>query len=418
MHPPTAIPFYTTIPFIFILAGIAILPLAMPRFWDRNRNKAIFSALLSAPMAVWLILTRPGLLLHTAADYGSFIALLGSLFVITGGIHLGGDLRATPRNNTAILGLGAVLASVLGTSGASMLLIRLVLRTNSERRHTGHIPFFFILLVSNAGGLLTPLGDPPLFLGYLRGVPFTWTLRLFPIWLLATGYLLALFYLIDRRAYRKEATPDLAKDERAIVPLTMDGTLNLFWLSLIVVSVFLPSPLREGVMILSAFGSLVLGSRTGRRNNDFVFAPIAEVAILFAGIFVTMAPALVLLEQKGPALGLVAPWHFFLVSGALSGVLDNAPTYLTFLSAAQSTAGALGLSVAVASVPASFLAAISAGSVLMGANTYIGNGPNFMVKSIAESSGYRMPSFGRYALMAILVLSPIYVATALLVGLY
>ena len=418
MHPQTSIPLYATTPFIVTLAGIAILPFAMPHFWERNRNKAIFSALLSAPMAVWLILTRPGLLLHTAADYGSFIALLGSLFVITGGIHLGGDLRATPRNNTAILGLGAVLANLLGTTGASMLLIRLLLRTNSERRRTGHVPFFFILLVSNAGGLLTPLGDPPLFLGYLRGVPFTWTLRLFPIWLLAVGYLLALFYVVDRRAYEKEAASDLAKDEREIVPLTVDGSLNLLWLSLVVVSVFLPSPLREAVMILSTLGSLILGSRTGRKRNGFVFAPIAEVAILFAGIFVTMAPALVWLEQKGPALGLVAPWHFFLVSGALSGVLDNAPTYLTLLTAAQSTASVLGLPVAVVAVPASFLAAISAGSVLMGANTYIGNGPNFMVKSIAESSGYRMPSFGRYALMAMVVLSPIYVVTAVLVGLY
>jgi Na+/H+ antiporter NhaD/arsenite permease-like protein len=171
-------------------------------------------------------------------------------------------------------------------------------------------------------------------------------------------------------------------------------------------------------MVLAMLGSLVLGNKAGRKKNNFVFAPISEVAILFAGIFITMAPALVLLEQKGPALGLVAPWHFFLVSGALSSVLDNAPTYLTFLTTAQSTASALGLPVSVASVPASLLAAVSAGSVLMGANTYIGNGPNFMVKSIAESSGYRMPSFGRYALMAILALSPVYVATALLLGLY
>ena len=418
MHANHPIPLYAVFPFILILAGIAILPLAAPGFWDRNRNKAVFSALLATPIALWLLLASPARLALTARDYGSFVCLLGSLFVITGGIHLGGDLRATPRNNTLILAIGAVLASLLGTTGASMLLIRLLLRTNSERRHTSHIPFFFILLVSNAGGLLTPLGDPPLFLGFLRGVPFVWTLRLFPIWLLSVGYLLALFHWIDRRAYAKETVQDLIKDERELIPLTMDGTLNLLWLALVILSVFLPTPLREVVMVLSALASLLLGRQTGRKKNDFVFPPITEVAILFAGIFVTMAPALMLLEQKGPALGLVLPWHFFLVSGALSSVLDNAPTYLTFLTAAQSTASALGLSVSVVSVPASFLAAVSAGSVLMGANTYIGNGPNFMVKSMAEASGYRMPSFGRYALMAIAVLSPIYVATALLVGLY
>jgi Na+/H+ antiporter NhaD/arsenite permease-like protein len=182
--------------------------------------------------------------------------------------------------------------------------------------------------------------------------------------------------------------------------------------------VFLPTPARETVMVLSALASVLLGRQSGRAKNEFSYAPIAEVAILFAGIFVTMAPALALLEQKGPALGLSAPWHFFLVSGALSSVLDNAPTYLTFLTTAQSTAHALALPVSVVSVPASFLAAISAGSVLMGANTYIGNGPNFMVKSIVESSGGRMPSFGRYALLAVAALSPVYLLTALLLRLY
>jgi len=415
---PSSTPLVAIIPFVLMLAGIAILPLAAPSFWDRNRNKAVFSALLAAPIAMWLWVSTPELLIHAAHEYVSFLALLGSLFVVAGGIHLGGDLRASPRTNTIILGIGALLASLLGTTGASMLLIRLLLRTNSERRHTRHIPFFFILLVSNAGGLLTPLGDPPLFLGFLRGVPFTWTLRLFPIWLLAVGYLLVLFYWIDRRAYAREAATDLAKDAQQFEPLQICGRLNLVWLAAIVLSVFLPSPIREAAMMGSAAASLLIGSKTGRNLNGFSFSPIAEVAILFAGIFVTMSPALLLLEQKGPALGLSAPWHFFLVSGALSSVLDNAPTYLTFLTAAQSTSTSLGLAIDVVSVPASLLAAVSAGSVLMGANTYIGNGPNFMVKSIAEASGYRMPSFGRYAMMAILILSPVYVVTAILVGLY
>jgi Na+/H+ antiporter NhaD/arsenite permease-like protein len=413
-----SVPTYAVLPFILILAAIAILPLAAPEFWDRHRNKGLVAALLATPIAIWLLATNPDHFLHVSREYASFVCLLGSLFVVTGGIHLGGDLRATPRNNVVILALGAVLASVLGTTGASMLLIRLLLRTNAERRHTSHIPFFFILLVSNAGGLLTPLGDPPLFLGFLRGVPFFWTLRLMPIWLLAVSYLLVLFYVIDRKAYAREATADLAKDDRDVVPLSVEGKLNLVWLSLIVTSVFLPSPIRELTMIVAIIASLKLGSRSARNKNAFSFGPIVEVAILFAGIFVTMAPALALLEEKGPALGLVAPWHFFLVSGALSSVLDNAPTYLTFLTAAQSTASSLGLPLGVASVPASLLAAVSVGSVLMGANTYIGNGPNFMVKSIAESSKYRMPSFGRYALMAIAVLSPLYLVTAFLIGFY
>jgi Na+/H+ antiporter NhaD/arsenite permease-like protein len=409
---------YAVVPFALTLVGIALLPLAAPSFWERNRNKALFIVLVAGPVAAWLAARHSGLLIHAAAEYLSFLCLLGSLFVVTGAIHLGGDLRATPRNNTIILAAGALLASVVGTTGASMLLVRLLLRTNAERRHTAHVPFFFILLVSNAGGLLTPLGDPPLFLGYLRGVPFTWTLRLWPIWLVAVGYLLLLFYLVDRRAYAKEAAADVANDLAAVEPLTVEGRRNLAWLLLILVAVFLPSPARELLMVISAAGSLLLGPQTSRRRNAFSFAPMVEVAVLFAGIFVTMSPALVLLESTGPALGLTKPDHFFFVSGALSSFLDNAPTYLTFLTTAQSTAAHLQLPTSVVSVPGSYLAAISAGSVLMGANTYIGNGPNFMVKSIAEGAGYRMPSFGRYAVLAVVILSPVYAVTAFLVGLY
>jgi Na+/H+ antiporter NhaD/arsenite permease-like protein len=418
MSNPEALPPYAGIPFAVILGGIAVIPLFAPEFWERNRNKALFVVLLAAPVAALLLSSSPHLLFHAAREYTSFLCLLGSLFVVAGGIHLAGDLLATPRNNTYILGVGAMLASVLGTTGASMLLIRLMLRTNSERRHTLHIPFFFILLVSNAGGMLTPLGDPPLFLGFLRGIPFTWTLRLFPIWLMTTGYLLALFYWIDRRAYAREDAGDISRDVANVVPLRVEGKLNFAWLGVVVLAVFLPTPAREVVMVLASIASLLLGGRGPRAKNTFTFAPIAEVAILFAGIFVTMAPVLSLLEAKGPALGLSSPWHFFFVSGFLSSVLDNAPTYLTFLTTAQSTAASLGLATGVASVPGAFLAAVSAGSVLMGANTYIGNGPNFMVKSLAEASGYRTHSFGRYALHALLVLSPVYAATAFLVSLY
>jgi Na+/H+ antiporter NhaD/arsenite permease-like protein len=418
MHPQTQLPGYLVLPFVLILAGIALMPLLAPALWERNRNKAIFATLLSAPTALFLFARMPDVLFHAGREYLSFLCLLGSLFVVAGGIHVAGDLRATPRHNTCILAVGAVLASIVGTTGASMLLIRLLLRTNSERRNTSHIPFFFILLVANAGGLLTPLGDPPLFLGFLRGVPFTWTLRLAPIWLLATGYLLTLFYILDRRAYLRELPSSLALDDSLARPLAIEGRLNLLWLAIVLLAVFLPPPWREVVMLTSAIASLTVGQQDARASNTFSFAPIAEVAILFAGIFITMAPALLLLERKGPTLGLTAPWHFFVASGTLSSVLDNAPTYLTFLTAAQSTAASQGLPVDVAAVPAAYLAAVSAGAVLMGANTYIGNGPNFMVKSIADMSGFRTPSFGRYALQATAVLLPVYVATALLLRLY
>ncbi|WP_005031367.1 sodium:proton antiporter [Holophaga foetida] len=412
------VPLYAVLPFVLMLACIAILPLAAPHWWDHNRNKGIVAVILAAPIAVWLLSVSPTHLLHVGIEYASFICLLGSLFVVAGGIHIGGDLRATPRNNTIMLGIGAVLASVIGTTGASMVLIRLLLRTNSERERVSHIPFFFILLVSNAGGLLTPLGDPPLFLGFLRGVPFFWTMRLFPIWLIAIVYLLAVFYFLDRRAYTRETPPAIWKDDHEVEPLSMDGRLNLLWLLVIVLAVFIPTPYREIVMVASAIASLKLGSSTGRTRNEFNFGPIIEVAILFIGIFVTMAPALTLLEHTGPSLGLTKPWHFFLVSGGLSSVLDNAPTYLTFFTTAQATASSLGLPTSVVGIPANLLAAISAGSVLMGANTYIGNGPNFMVKSIAESAGYRMPSFFRYAVMAIAVLLPIYLVTAWIIPSY
>jgi len=415
---PLTVPAYAVLPFVMILAGIAILPLTVPALWERNRNKAIFVGILATPVAVWLLARGPGYLWNVGCEYFSFVCVGGALFVVTGGIHLGGDLRASPRNNTLVLGIGAVLASLLGTTGASMLLIGLLLRMNAQRRHTGHIPFFFILLVANAGGLLTPLGDPPLFLGFLRGVPFHWTLRLFPIWLVAVGYLLGVFYWLDRRAWAREAPADIDRGAGQVVPLSLEGRLNLIWLLAVVLSFFLPSPVREAAMIAAAVASLTSGSRVGRDRNGFTFAPMTEVAVLFAGIFVTVAPALALLEQKGSALGLVKPWQFFVASGVLSGVLDNAPTYLAFLTAGQSTASALGLPANVVGVPGSYLAAISAGAVLMGANTYVGNSPNFMVKSMAEAAGYRMPSFARYAVMAIAVLLPVYLATALLVALY
>jgi len=398
------VPLYAVLPFALLLLGIAVLPLAAPHAWEKNRTKAIFAAALSAPIVVYLALVFPAGLVHTGIEYLSFVVLLGSLFVVAGGIHVGGDIEASPGRNVAILAAGAVLANVIGTTGASMVLVRLILRTNSQRKHVGHIPLFFILIVSNCGGLLTPLGDPPLFLGYLRGVPFQWTLRLWPFWVIACVYLIGLFWIVDRRAYARESAADLARDLRERMPVQISGALNVVFLACVVGAVFLPTPWRELVMVAAAVASVLLGPRPARRANGFTYGPIAEVAILFAGIFITMVPALAILEARGRELGLTAPWQFFLASGSLSSVLDNAPTYLTFLSAAQG----LRAGNDVVGVGHVFLEAISAGAVLMGANTYIGNGPNFMVKAIADEAGFRTPSFFGYALRATATLAPVY----------
>ncbi|HEY8429778.1 MAG TPA: sodium:proton antiporter [Sandaracinaceae bacterium] len=406
-------PPWAVVPFVVMLLGIAVLPLVVPHWWESNRNRAIFTAIVAAPIAVYLFVAYPAGLLHSAHEYVSFIALLGSLFVIAGGIHVSGDLRATPRTNVALLAIGAVLANLIGTTGASMLLVRTLLRTNAQRKHVAHLPFFFILIVSNCGGLLTPMGDPPLFLGYLRGVPFTWTLGLLPFWLGAMGYLLVAFYVTDRRAYAKEQARDVARDETERVPLGVQGLVNVPLLAGVIGAIFLPSPWRELAMVALSIASIALGPRTARQANGFTYGPILEVAILFAGIFVTMVPALALLEVHGAELGLDRAWHFFLVTGGLSSVLDNAPTYLTFLSAAMSLPAdpaAARIALDGGSVPELFLVAISLGAVFMGANTYIGNGPNFMVKAIAEEVGYSMPSFFGFAARAILTLAPIYVA--------
>lgn len=399
--------FLFVLPFVALLLCIAILPLAAGSWWEHNRNKGLVVAALGGPMAIWLAVRDVHILGNTAHEYVSFVVLLGSLFTVAGGVHISGDLRATPRNNALILGFGAVLANIIGTTGASMLLIRLLLRTNRRREQVEHLPVFFILTVSNCGGLLTPLGDPPLFLGYLRGVPFTWTFQLFPVWVVAIAYLLCTFYIIDRRAYAREPRAALEQDAREVAPLGLSGWVNVGLLIAVVLAVFLNSPWRELCMLAAAAISVGVGPKQPRKANEFAFGPIVEVAILFAGIFVTMVPALELLERHGSEFGITKPWQFFLASGSLSSVLDNAPTYLSFVSAAQG----LNLTPDVLGIPNIYLVAISCGSVMMGANTYIGNGPNFMVKAIADLAGYRTPSFGRYALSAITILSPAYVLT-------
>jgi len=389
-----------------MLLAIALFPLWIPHWWESNRHKLAVSLLLGLPILALYAARRPGALLSTAEDYVSFIVLLAGLFVISGGILLRGDLAATPRTNTAFLALGAVLASFVGTTGASMLLIRPILQTNRERTRVRHTIVFFIFLVSNIGGMLTPLGDPPLFLGYLQGVPFTWTFQLWTHWGLQVVALLALYFVWDRREYSREPIAALRRDRAQIEPLRVQGAPNILALGLVVVAVaLLHAPWREAAIVALGALSLWRTPPTIRRANGFTTYPIVEVAVLFAGIFLTMIPALELLRMRGGELGVREPWHFFWAAGILSSFLDNAPTYLTFLALGQG----LGLAREVVDVPHTILAAISVGAVSMGANSYIGNAPNFMVKSIAEQQGVKMPSFFGYMVYSGAVLVPLFV---------
>jgi Na+/H+ antiporter NhaD/arsenite permease-like protein len=401
---------WTVVPFLGLLLSIAFLPLKAPHFWESHKNKALVAFLWSLPIAVYFLFNAPHELVLSMKDYASFLILLTALFIISGGIVLKGDLKATPEVNSLFLLVGAVLANFIGTTGASMLLIRPLLKTNSERKHTLHIPIFFIFVVSNIGGLLTPLGDPPLFMGFIKGVPFFWTLRLLPLWALMVGGVVAVFYILDGIRYRKEECRDLIRDRRRVVPLHMTGSINFLWLAGVVAGIFLPFPRREGALVLMAILSLLTTKRECRTDNRFTYNPIIEVAVLFAGIFVTMVPALLILSARAAQLGISKPWQFFWMTGSLSSFLDNTPTYLAFFSMAQG----LGLNGDVLGIPTILLMAVSAGAVFMGANSYIGNGPNFMVKVIAEEHKLKMPSFFGYMGYSIAVLVPLYLVVTLL----
>lgn len=435
-------PFWSVLPFVGLLMTIGVMSAVSANFthsraahiWEDNTNKLLIALLWALPVIVLLLgLGAWEPLIESLEEYFSFLVLLFSLFVISGGIFLDGDLRAKPHVNTAFLGVGALLTNVVGTTGASMLLIRAMLRANSHRRNTGHVPVFFIFVVSNIGGCLLPIGDPPLFLGYLEGIPFFWTLRLFIPWMMAVVVVLAVFFIWDMLQYRRETPEAIKEDEDAYQPLKVKGGINFLWLLGVLATVIFLTPdlidawglshgplmfLREYVMLLFTGLSLVtapLGSPT-RKGNNFSFGPIIEVAFLFIGIFVAMVPALELLKAHGSDLHITEPWQFFWTTGGLSSVLDNAPTYLTFLSVAESLAennpGAFTDLVPIShgQVGESLLAAISLGAVFLGALTYIGNGPNFMVKAIASEWGYQMPDFFSYTIKyALPILLPVYI---------
>lgn len=389
------------LPFLLLLVGIAVLPLVQKHWWEKNFMFFSLGLALITVSHYLFQIKRPEILLHTGFEYFSFICLIGSLFVVSGGIHIQVKGEATPVVNSVFLGIGAVLANLLGTTGASMVLVRPWIRMNKYRFTSFHA-VFFIFIVSNVGGALTPIGDPPLFLGYLKGVPFFWVMKnVWPIWLMTIAILIGIFFVLDSVNFKK-APREVRQKETAHETWRFLGARNLFFLAMILGAVFIGTPhfLRETVMILAAVLSYRMTPKAVHESNDFNFAPIREVAILFAGIFMTMIPALEWLEKYAPALGITSPGQFFWGSGILSSVLDNAPTYLNFLSAAiglfgSGHAGEASVAMLLAEHP-HYIRAISVGSVFFGAVTYIGNGPNFLVKSIADQSKVKTPSFFGY----------------------
>lgn len=431
------------IPFGVMLLSIAVGPLIAPKLWESNLTKLIVSIVLGIPVVVFMLVKGlSGELINTVFfDYVPFIILLLALFVITGGIHLSGDIKAKPWVNTLFLAVGFVLASLMGTTGAAMLLIRPVLATNQQRQYKIHTVLFFIALVANCGGLMTPLGDPPLFMLFLRGASFTWFSTMWMEWLFTGSILLLLYFMADCwYYYKKESWVALSADTREIEPLRITGKLNFVWLIGIVASVafinqgLIPAMgaedapiylkyLREiAMLIFMGLSLLTTSKKTRYEDNKYTWTPIIEVAALFIGIFVTMAPALIYLEQNAARLGFNHVWQFYYSTGLLSSFLDNTPTAVAFHSMALGLPESVAAAAAgivdgelngvtfVAGVPEMMLKAISIGAVFFGSMTYIGNGPNFMVKAIAEESGIKMPSFFGYMIkFSLIILLPIYI---------
>jgi Na+/H+ antiporter NhaD/arsenite permease-like protein len=454
---------WMALPFVLLLASIAVIPFISRHWWDKNYPIVTF-VLGGIVLVLYLAVLRNSVrVLHTSFEYFSFIVLIGSLFIVAGGIHIKIRGKSTPHSNILLLLTGGIVSNLLGTTGASMVLIRPYLRVNRYRLRPYHV-VFFIFIVSNIGGALTPIGDPPLFLGYLKGIPFFWVLEnVWHIWALALALVLAIFYFIDRRSYIHLTSTVREVAEHTGEEAELDGPHNIIFLGAILVAVFVEKPpfLREAIMIGAALGSYFTTKKEIHEKNAFTFIPIKEVAILFAGIFSTMIPALQWLESNASLIGIQSPGQFYWGCGTLSSVLDNAPTYLNYLSASiglfvnhdliaqiQGLIAAHGANaasiagvhseeirntfttlmryhsdlVASGSIPIDdihvsyllgnhpiYIMAISIAAVFFGANTYIGNGPNFMVKSIAEHSGAKCPSFfGYIAKYTIPVLLPIF----------
>ena len=420
------------IPFVCQLLCIAIFPLTkVEHWWEKNTHKLMVSFLLGVPVAVWLCMhgLSHELEHQMLYDYVPFILLLMALYVTTGGICIQGDLRATPRINCTILAIGYLFASFMGTTGAAMLLIRLLLQTNSQRKYTTHTILFFIAMVANCGGILTPLGDPPLFLLFQKGTPFGWFMGMTPEWLLTGLLMLVVYYSLDSKFYKKESEERIQADKEEVERVTYTGLINLIWLACVVLSTmfinktYIPAMgdpdapfylklLREWAFVLIIILSLVTTKKKVRKDNNYNWTPILEVACVFCGIFATMIPALMYLKQN--PLPITEPWQFVYCTGFLSAFLDNAPTAMVFHTTATTLADP-GAAHLVAGVTEPLLRAISVGAVFFGSLTYIGNGPNFMVKSMAEQSGVRMPSFFTYMFkFSLIICLPIYILVQLI----
>ena len=438
------VPIWLCIPFAGLLLCIAIMPLVKGEWWEAHQPLvvALWIIVLVVPFAVLYGVgdTVETVLECTVNDYLTFIILLFGLFCVSGNITMEGDFAGSPKINVGLLAIGTLLASCIGTTGASMLMVRPVIKMNSWRRRKSHIMIFFIFMVSNMGGCLTPIGDPPLLMGFMRGVPFFWSLHLFPVLLFNMVILLFIFYHLDKRNYRKDIAegrkPDISKPG---TEFRIDGLHNIIFLIMIVAAVILsgvlpgmpafqdeagnvrgihifgevslsfPSLIEIVLILLAAFLSFKTTKKEIRTRNHFTWGAIQEVAVLFIGIFITMQPALMLLKAVGPNLGLTEPAQMFWATGALSSFLDNTPTYLVFLTTAGTLGFTSGISTTLGTLPEKMLSAISCGAVFMGANTYIGNAPNFMVKSISDENGVNMPSFFGYMLWSVSILIPVFI---------
>ena len=428
------IPIWLVIPFVGMLLCIAIFPLINGELWEKVKPYAVafWSILFLIPFAIMFGAGTAfeELLESVIGDYLTFIILLFGLFCVSGNITLRGDLRGTPKLNVLLLLISTFLASCIGTTGASMLMVRPLIRANRWRSKKVQIVVFFIFLASNIGGCLTPIGDPPLLMGFTRGVPFTWSLRLVKLLLLNVVLLLALFFIIDTIAYKKDIKRGLSEGIKGKKePIRLVGAHNIIFLVMIVAAVIisgiipskyavtiyrevefkLSSLVEICIILLAAFLSFRTTKKRVRINNHFTWGAIQEVAVLFIGIFITMIPALIILKAKGSQLGITEPWQMFWTTGALSSFLDNTPTYLVFFTTAGTLGSTTGLSTSAGMIGTVMLEAISCGAVFMGANTYIGNAPNFMVKSIAEENGIKMPSFFGYMLWSLSCLIPVFI---------
>ena len=370
------------------------MPLLRAEWWEAHQPLVVFMwiILLVVPFAIVYGAgdTFETVLECIVNDYLTFIVLLFGLFCVSGNITVGGDFAGSPRVNACLLALGTLLSNCIGTTGASMLMVRPVIKMNSWRKRKRHIMVFFIFLISNMGGCLTPIGDPPLLMGFMRGVPFFWSMHLLPILIFNLVILLFVFYHLDKKAYRKDIAEGRKPDiSRPGTEFYIEGLHN--------------------IILLAAFLSFKTTDSSIRTKNHFTWGAIKEVAVLFIGIFITMQPALMLLKSVGPNLGISEPYQMFRATGTLFSFLDNTPTYLVFLTTAGTLGLTGGITTALGQIPVNLLEAISCGAVFMGANTYIGNAPNFMVKAISDENGVNMPSFFGYILWSLAFLVPVFI---------